>query len=80
MLIEALELAQRCGGTVVVVGLPGGVGTADCLRKAEALRSKGEPLEVRRILWLADERAGATPENQVPRGLGGWKQAQLVGA
>jgi hypothetical protein len=80
MLIEALELARRCGGTVVVVGLPGGVGTADCLRQAEALRSKGEQLEVRRIVWRADGRAGATPESMARQRRSGWNQAQLEGA
>jgi hypothetical protein len=68
MLIEALVLARRCDGTVVVVGLPGGVGTADCLRQAEALRSKGEPLEVRRIIWGTDGLAGEAAETQAPGG------------
>jgi hypothetical protein len=80
MLIKALELARRCGCTVVVVGLPGGVGTADCLRQAEALRSKGEALEVRCVAWRDDGPAGATPETQAHQGRARLNQAQLEGA
>jgi hypothetical protein len=65
MLIEALELARRCGGAVLVVGLPGGVARPiACVRRKHCARRESG--------WRCGASSGATmglPVKRIATGL-----------